>query len=111
MTGLLQNTTYNVRAYVSTGANPENTTYGNQVTFTTNTGDTLKAAYSLRWTVTTYSGAAVRVRGIIVGSTIIADVSFNASGWVETDSAITIISGTYSGGLTLGAFATLAPTV
>jgi uncharacterized protein (TIGR02145 family) len=111
MTALLQSTTYYVRAYVSTGGNPENTTYGNQETFQTNPGDVLKASYSLRQTVSSYSGAAVRVRGIIVGSTIIADVSFNASGWVDTDSPITIISGTYGGGLTLGAFAILASTV
>ena len=106
MTGLLQNTTYYVRAYVTT----TDTTYGNQVTFTTNIGDNLRAAYSLRRTVSSYSGDAIRVRGV-VGSTIIADVSFNSSGWVDTDSPITIISGTYSGGLTLGAFAILASTV
>jgi uncharacterized protein (TIGR02145 family) len=107
MTGLLQSTQYNVRAYVTT----TDTTYGNQVTFSTIAGDTLRAAYSLRNAVSSYSLPPIRVRGVISGSTIIADVSFNSSGWVDTNSPITIISGTYSGGLTLGAFATLASTV
>lgn len=109
MTGLLQSTPYYVRAYVTT--TPGDTTYGNQVSFSTIVGDTLRAAYSLRRIVSSYSVAAIRVRGIVSASTIIADVSFNGSGWVDTDSPITIISGTYSGGLTLQAFATLASTV
>lgn len=100
MTGLLQNTTYYVRAYVTT---PADTTYGNEVTFTTNTGDTLNAAYSLRRTVSSYSGAAIRVRRTIGANTVTADVNFNTLGHIEKDSPLVNITGTTTA-TTLGQF-------
>ena len=62
-------------------------------------------AYSLRKLRADYSSYAVRVRKGTGGSAVEVDVSFDADNKVSASSAISVASGSYSGTMTLTAFA------
>lgn len=105
MTGLTATTLYYVKAYVTTAAGV--TTYGGQLSFTTDSADILRAAYSLRQAVDGYTGNVIRVRRLSTSTYL--DVKLNPSTLcIDKDSPFTHVSGPATAATTFGGFCGIA---